>query len=158
VIEDAKYNSNNQSGLNKKAAIEELKKKTENVLVAGKIIIDYVEGQKNLKEIHQMQSQEYGAHYFAYPVEAFGLDISPDEYETEEDEENILRLLYTLMNSKAKITSSLPVACNYKRGEIPFLCFRSIDFDRRMTSRFLNDELVMSTDTNLLGLIFAGQT
>ena len=117
---------------------------------AANNVLSFLEQQEKMPSAYTMSSQESGIHYFAYPA-IQDLNISREEYI--EEDTDIIEILFRLIGANAMISDVLPLGCVFH--DSPFITYRSEEFVDKMMSRYINSELITSTDTNMLSIVFA---
>ena len=129
---------------------DEIGDKNKTIRDAANSVLSFLKPQMNMSSVYTMSSQESGVHYFAYPA-IQDLNISMEEYM--EEDTDIIDVLSRLIGANAMISDILPLGCVFHN--LPFITFRSEEFVDKMMSRYINSELITSTDTNMLSIIFA---
>jgi hypothetical protein len=89
--------------------------------------------------------------YVAFPVLAFTMFESLKDYKPYDVEETFLEALYGLTRTFTDVTSVTPISGDYKN--IPFITFKSDALEEVFESRFQQNYLLTSTETNILNLL-----
>jgi hypothetical protein len=89
--------------------------------------------------------------YVAFPVLAFTMFESLKDYKPYDGEETFLEALYGLIRTFTDVTSVTPISGDYQN--IPFITFKSDTLEEMFESRFQQNYLLTSTETNILNLL-----
>jgi hypothetical protein len=89
--------------------------------------------------------------YIAFPLLSFTMFQELKDHKQSLDDESFLDLLTTFVRGFADISSVTPIVGEYQ--DIPYISFKSDALEEVVDSRFKQNHLLASTETNILKLL-----
>lgn len=89
--------------------------------------------------------------YVAFPLLAFTMFEELKEYDSNGTEDTFLEAIQDLARARTNVSSVTPISGKYKN--IPFITFKSDALEEMFESRFKQNYLLTSTETNILNLL-----